>query len=82
MFGFGFTKLAVLVGIVVAVWYGFKYVGKLDKARKQSQANKPPRQPDGGGPAPEVEDTVQCPTCGAYVVAKTASPCERPDCPY
>lgn len=80
MFGFGFSKLAVLVGIVIAVWYGFKVVGQIDKARKQTQANKPPRQP--GGDAPEIEDTVQCPTCGAYVVAKSASPCERPDCPY
>lgn len=83
MFGFGFSKLAVLIGIVAAVWYGFKLVGQLDKARKQAQASKPPRQSgSGGGKAPEVEDTVQCPTCGAYVVAKTASPCERPDCPY
>ena len=82
MVGFGFGKLAVLVGIVVAIWYGFKFVGQLDKARKQARANKPPRQSGGGDNAPEVEDTVQCPTCGAYVVAKTASPCERPDCPY
>ena len=84
MFGFGFSKLAVLVGIVIAVWYGFKVVGQIDKARKQSQANKPPRQNAGGsgGNTPEVEDTVQCPACGAYVVAKSASPCERPDCPY
>ena len=82
MFGFGFSKLAVLIGIVAAVWYGCKLVGQLDKARKQQQANKPPRQSGGGGKASEVEDTVQCPTCGAYVVAKTASPCERPDCPY
>jgi hypothetical protein len=87
MFGFGFTKLAVLVGIVVAVWYGFKVVGQLDKARKQAQANKPPRQSgrgggNDGGKAPEVEETVQCPICGAYVVAKSSSPCERPDCPY
>jgi uncharacterized protein len=82
MFGFGFSKLAVLVGIVIAVWYGFKFVGQLDRARKQAQANKPPRQSGGGGKAPEVEDTVQCPVCSAYVVARTASPCERPDCPY
>lgn len=83
MFGFGFSKLAVLIGIVAAVWYGFKFIGKLDKNRKQAQANKPPRQSSGaGGNTPEVEDTVQCPTCGAYVVAKTASACERPDCPY
>jgi hypothetical protein len=84
MFGIGFSKLAVLVGIIVAIWYGFKFVGQLDKARKQAKGdNKPPRQSGGGGGStPEVEDTVQCPTCGAYVVAKTASPCERPDCPY
>ena len=81
MFGFGFSKLAVLVGIVFAVWYGFKFVGQLDRARKQARANKPPRQ-SGGGNTPEVEDTVQCPTCNAYVVAKAARPCERPDCPY
>ena len=57
MFGFGFSKLAVLIGIVIAVWYGFKFVGQLDKARKQARANKPPRQSGGGGgSAPEVED--------------------------
>jgi len=82
MFGFGFSKLAVLIGIVAAVWYGFKLVGQMDRARKQGQSGKPPRQSGGGGKVPEVEDTVQCPTCGAYVVAKAASPCERPDCPY
>lgn len=83
MFGFGFSKLAVLVGIVFAVWYGFKLVGQLDRARKQARAGKPPRQsPGGGGNAQEAEETVQCPTCNAYVVAKTANPCERPDCPY
>ncbi|MDH5410376.1 MAG: hypothetical protein OEY16_03225 [Alphaproteobacteria bacterium] len=83
MFGFGFSKLAVLVGIVAAVWYGFKLVGQMEKARKQSQGKKPSHQArDGGKNPPEVEDTVQCPTCGAYVVAKAASPCERPDCPY
>lgn len=81
MFGLGFSKLVVLIAIVVAVWYGFKYVGQLDRARKERQAGKPPRR-TGGGKPPEVEDTVQCPVCGAYVVARTASPCERPDCPY
>lgn len=82
MFGFGFSKLAVLVGIVMAVWYGFKLVGQLERVRKQAQDGQPPRRSGGGKSAPEVEDTVQCPTCGAYVVAKSASPCERPDCPY
>jgi uncharacterized protein len=83
MFGFGFSKLVVLIAIVVAVWYGFKYVGQLDRARKQGPSRPPRRAASGGGGrTPEVEDTVQCPVCGAYVVAKTATPCERPDCPY
>lgn len=81
MFGFGFSKLAVLVGIVVAVWYGFKLVGRLDQARKQRQRGGNPGA-RAGGAAPEVEDTVQCPVCKAYVVARSAGPCERPDCPY
>ena len=82
MFGFGFSKLAVLIGIVVAVWYGFKLVGRLDQARKQQQRGTNPTHRDSGGKAPEVEDTVQCPVCKAYVVARSAGPCERPDCPY
>ena len=82
MFGFGFSKLAVLVGIVIAVWYGFKLVGRLDQARKQQQRGVNPTTRAGGAAAPEVEDTVQCPVCKAYVVAKSAGPCDRPDCPY
>jgi uncharacterized protein len=84
MFGIpSFTKLAVLVGIVVAVWYGFKMVGRLDQARKQKQRQQRGNSgPRAGGAAPEVEDTVQCPVCKAYVVARSAGPCERPDCPY
>ena len=82
MFGFGFSKLAVLIGIVVAVWYGFKLVGRLDQARKQQRRGGSPTHRDSGGKAPEVEDTVQCPVCKAYVVAKSAGPCDRPDCPY
>lgn len=83
MFGFGFTKLAILVGIVFAVWQGFKFIGQMDRARKQDQGKRPQRRSGGGNAkSPEVEETVQCPTCSAYVVAKAASPCERPDCPY
>ena len=39
MFGFSFTKLIVLAAIVVAVWYGFKFVGRLDKRRKEQLAS-------------------------------------------
>lgn len=83
MFGFGLTKLLVLVAIIAAVWYGFKFVGRLEEARRQQPAERGSgRRGAARDAAPEVEDTVQCPVCGAYVVAKSASPCERPDCPY
>jgi hypothetical protein len=39
MFGIGFGKLLLLVLIVVAVWYGFKFVGRLDQKRKQYLAD-------------------------------------------
>ncbi|UCH75097.1 MAG: hypothetical protein JSU82_04400 [Rhodospirillales bacterium] len=81
MLGFSFSKIAVLIGIVVAIWYGFKLVGRLDQARKQQKRGGNPTARASGG-APEVEDTVQCPVCKAYVVAKSAGPCDRPDCPY
>jgi len=82
MFGIpSFGKLVVLIGIVVAIWYGFKFIGRLDQARKQ-QGGGTPRRQDGGRSPNKVEDTVQCPVCEAYVVAKSAGPCDRPDCPY
>ena len=84
MFGFGIGKLLVLIGIVVAVWYGFKMVGRLDAARRDRPDGKD-RVRGGAKPGdapPKVEETVQCPVCDAYVVASLTSPCERPDCPY
>jgi hypothetical protein len=82
MFGFGFGKLLVLAAIVAAVWYGFKFVGRMQEVERN-------RQRGGGRPAKRgrekpgtVEDTVQCPVCGAYVVARSAAACDRPDCPY
>ena len=33
MLGFSIQKLLVLVGIVAAVWYGFKLVGRMQQAR-------------------------------------------------
>lgn len=83
MFGFGITKLLVLAGLIAAVWYGFKFVGRLDEARRRQAAETGPRRRAGSERKSEaIEDTVQCPVCGAYVVAGSASPCERPDCPY
>ncbi len=90
MFGFSLQKLMVLVAVIAAVWYGFKFIGRLQDAREVE-----PKLRAGGGrqpkarwrrakqpAAPEAEDMVECPVCQAYVPARGASRCERPGCPY
>lgn len=95
MFGFSLQKILFLVGIIGAVWYGFKLAQRLKAAREQDGL-APKRQrakaPPSGRPwararkrtqAPEeVEDMVQCPVCRSYVAARDTTSCGRDDCPY
>jgi uncharacterized protein len=76
MFGIGFGKLLLLVLIVVAVWYGFKFVGRLDRKRKRDLAEKKNKDID------SIGKMDKCPTCGTYVVADRARNCGRQGCPY
>lgn len=88
MFGFSLQKILVLVAIVAAVWYGFKWVSRLQAARdaeaktqgKRAAKRRAPGRPS--APADDAEDMVQCPVCRAYVQARGASSCGRSDCPY
>ncbi len=87
MFGFSVSKLLVLAGIVAAVWYGFKFVGRLEQARKD--AAKTGKTTASGGAAAsansaaarDAEEMISCPVCGDYVAAQGASACDRTDCP-
>jgi len=97
MLGFSIQKLLVLAAVIGAVWYGFKFVGRLQQARdaeaKAGGGAKSGNLGDqlrdwvggrkgGAGTAGEAEDLVQCPKCGAYVAARGATSCGRSDCPY
>ncbi len=91
MFGIlSLQKLLVLAAVIAAVWYGFKFVGRL-----QDQRNAERKLGAGGNrrpkarwrravrpAAPEAEDMVACPVCQTYVQAQGASRCERANCPY
>lgn len=72
-------KLLVLALILLAVWYGFKWIGRLDAARRSSV-----RQDRSNASSRRVaaEDMVKCPSCAVYVSPRGASACGRPDCPY
>ncbi len=97
MLGFSIQKLLVLAAVIGAVWYGFKFVGRLQQARDaEAKAgggakggnlgdqlrNWVAGRKGGGDAGGEVEDLVQCPKCGAYVAARGTTSCGRGDCPY
>lgn len=72
-------KILVLVAVVALVWYGFKLIGRLDQTRKEELR----RQETGAAKKrPTVEETVRCRVCDAFVSARGATSCGRPDCPY
>ena len=87
MFGFSLQKLLVLVLVVAVVWYGFKFVSRLQQAREtdarlRASEKKAGRPAARGREVDEAEEMVQCPVCDAYVAARATSSCGRDDCPY
>lgn len=77
-------KIIVLVAIVAVVWYGFRWFSQLDHARKRAERQQPAarKTADAGTARTGVEETVRCPVCDAFVAARGATSCGRPDCPY
>ncbi len=71
MFGlFSISKILVTAAIILAVWYGFKWLGNRQEIQKQAAKEQVRR---GAGASrhstgePDIEDMVQCPDCGAFV---------------
>jgi hypothetical protein len=89
MFGLpSIQKLIVLAAVIAAVWYGFKFLGRLQETRKaeaklrETQGGRPAKKAEtkaakAAKPEGEVEDLVPCPGCGAYVRAGGKCSCGR-----
>lgn len=83
MLGLSVSKLLLLILLILGVWYGYKYMGRVEAVRRalreelqrRHKAQAPPR-------SIEAEDLSKCPVCGAYVAAKSAGNCGRADCPW
>lgn len=74
MFGISLSKILLTAAVVFAVWYGFKYLGRL--AGPSSRSGD-----DGGSAAADtVEDLRKCEVCGAFVAPGVAPTCGRGDC--
>ena len=86
MFGFGLQKILLLALVIGAVWYGFKFFGRLDgaKDRVAKAARKAADRVTGGAEPADAaaQDMERCETCGDFVAAGSASPCGREACPY
>lgn len=90
MFGFSLTKILFTVAVVIIVWQGYKWLGRM-QTRRDAIAREGARGTGRGGraaaaaatPSPaEVEDMVECTVCGAFVPARGAVSCGRGECPY
>ena len=90
MLGFSLQKLFVLAVIIAIVWYGFKFLGRVqahrkaeEKAQRKMQRRRE-RWSFGRDPDLDMgaEDMIACRVCGAYVPARGARSCGRADCPY
>ncbi len=71
MLGFSINKILVLIAILGAVWWGFKWLSRLDRLRKAED------KPKAGGGPPRVEEMVECPACKTYQVPKADKSCSN-----
>lgn len=67
------NKILMLIAILAAVWYGFKLVGRLDKARgrKPRRFGFPGMKRGGAKDEPEIVDLVQGADGKTFTARKT-----------
>lgn len=86
MFGFSITKLLFTAAAIFIVWWGFKWVARMQEQKankaKVNNGSSKTAASSAGTPAMEAEDMVACKACGTFVAAKGARSCGRNDCPY
>lgn len=88
MFGFSITKLIFTVVVIAAVWYGFKWLDRLGKERRDRLDASARGRGTGGSegearrPVEQAAEMKKCRVCGIYVAVDGAGSCGRSDCPY
>lgn len=79
-----FPKLVVLVAVVAVIWFGFRWLERVGRARRRA-AERAQARLGRGRPGPiggvETQEMKACAVCGTYVAA-TAQACGRPKCPF
>ena len=79
---FSVGKILVLILIIGAVWYGFKFIAR----RNQNVGSKHPQGHIGSGKREASDKATQemesCAVCGTFVPNASAKACGRDACPY
>lgn len=78
------SKILTLIVILVAVWYGFRLIGRfqkqrIDALRRNGGADANAKRPATKGAAAS-QDMVKCAVCGVYT-APDGGKCGTPGCP-
>ena len=77
------VRTAVSVILVVVAWSAYRYISRVDAIRRALRDEMKRRQsPSAQSRTVQAEDLVKCRVCGAYVAARGATSCGRPDCPW
>lgn len=85
MLGFSVTKILFTAAVIIAGWYGFKWVGRMQRVRdaalkgKRGGAGSGGSGAGGSASAPEAQDMLPCPACGVFVVAGAPHTCGGDD---
>ncbi len=89
MLGFSIQKLLFTVAVIAAVWYGFKWLGRMKVVREREARERLRREAENGGgggtgtgSTGAAEEMVECPACGAFVATTGAKSCGKEECPY
>jgi len=82
MFGFSLTKLLFTAAVIVLIWYGFKWLRRVQDERDRQDRERLKGGSTGRRGDPDAETMIKCPTCGTYLSAASPRSCGKPDCPY
>lgn len=84
MFGISFGKVLLLVAVVAIIWFGYRWLQRWDKERRESERREAAQLGQSAArPATgQAEEMSACRVCGTYVAASAARSCGRPNCPF
>ena len=82
MFGLSFPKILLLAAVIAIVWFGFRWLQRLEKEGRLAWPGAARRPPPGPSPRLSAQDMTACAVCGTFVAIGSVTSCGRSDCPY